>query len=285
MLHAPGHDMGTHEELVQMHLQLLRHMDHLTQVLQPQSPLLHKEVLLLNTSQDAQFTVRLPFAARWVNVINQTAATLYLADGEPGAQPNDVLPIPAYTVQALPMDDVQILTVYQSGAAAAGANALILQASTQLLATGAANHGVQATMATTPPLETVTPRLIATIPYTDFPASTSYYPYYAGVLTRHARARTFQLYNTMDQSLASNNFAFYDSALGIPESATAQFAYPSANVIGAGPGHVSVLASEEASANEDGLSAAHVDSIQMILSMGATAPTSGNVLVYVSELL
>ena len=134
-----------------------------------------------------------------------------------------------------------------------------------------------------PPLDPVTPRLLATIPYTDFTtASSSIYPYYLSSLTRSARQRTFMIYNTMNQPLTSNALAFYDSVLGITgQPGIAQTAVFTA----AGSNAVSTVTSESASASSQGLVASHVDSFQAVLGIGATLPTSGNVYIYVSELL
>lgn len=136
---------------------------------------------------------------------------------------------------------------------------------------------------TIPPLDSVTPKLIATIPYSQFTtASSNIYPYYSGVLTRSARERTFILYNTMNQALTASSLAFYDSILGIggqPGIArTAVFTPP-------GIDSVTYTTSEMASNQGEGLVASHMDSLQAILGIGATLPTSGNLLIYVSELL
>ena len=132
-------------------------------------------------------------------------------------------------------------------------------------------------------LQSVTPKLIATIPYSDFTtASANIYPYHVSVLTRSARARTFMVYNTMNQPLTANSLAFYDSALGISgQPGIAQTAVFTA----AGSDAVSTVTSESASASSQGLVASHVDSFQAILGIGATLPTSGNVYIYVSELI
>lgn len=132
-------------------------------------------------------------------------------------------------------------------------------------------------------LQPITPKLLATIPYSDFTtASGSIYPYYLSVLTRNARARTFQIYNTMNEPLTSNALAFYDSALGVTgQPGIAQTAVFTA----AGSNAISTVTSESASASSQGLVASHVDSFQAVLGIGATLPTSGDVYIYVSELL
>ena len=147
-----------------------------------------------------------------------------------------------------------------------------------------ANGSTQVSLTgTVPPLDPITPKLIATIPYTDFTvASDNIYPYWVSVLTRSARERTFLVYNTMNQPLTASSLAFYDSVLGIAGqpgiARTAVFTPP-------GTGAVSYTTSEMSSNQGEGLVASHVDSLQAILGIGATLPTSGNVLIYVSELL
>lgn len=137
---------------------------------------------------------------------------------------------------------------------------------------------------TTPPLDTITPRMIATVHYSDFTvASANIVPYYPQVLTRNARERTIMVYNTMDVGLTTSNFAFYDSVLGIEGtpsiSETGNLGFPP------GSGSVSIGTSEESATNSQGIFASHVDSFQAILGVGSTLPTSGNVYIWVSELL
>ncbi|MHB1681600.1 MAG: hypothetical protein ACYCYO_02050 [Bacilli bacterium] len=136
---------------------------------------------------------------------------------------------------------------------------------------------------TVPPLDSITPKLLATIPYSQFTAvSSSIYPYWVSVLTRSARARTFMVYNTMNQPLTGNSLEFYDSILGIGgQPGIAQ----SAVFTAAGSNALSTVTSESASASSQGLVASHVDSLQATLGIGATLPTSGNVQIWVSELL
>ena len=151
------------------------------------------------------------------------------------------------------------------------------------LAPGSSAIGTVSLTGNMPPLDSVTPKLLATIPYTDFTtASSSIYPYYLSSLTRSARQRTFMIYNTMNQPLTSNALAFYDSVLGITgQPGIAQTAVFTA----AGSNAVSTVTSESASASSQGLVASHVDSFQAVLGIGATLPTSGNVYIYGSELL
>lgn len=136
-----------------------------------------------------------------------------------------------------------------------------------------------------PPLATITPSLIATIPYSDFTtASSSYYQYLPATMHRHARARSILLTNTMNESLTSVGFFPYDSdtAEGTPSGVGGGFTW------GSGPGSgggVMTLTSEQASQGGAGALATHVDSFQIGLGMGATLPTSGDVYIHLTELL
>ena len=135
-----------------------------------------------------------------------------------------------------------------------------------------------------PPLDPVTPKLIATIPYSDFTvASSNINPYYAGVLTRSARERTFMVYNDLNEALTTCAFNFYDTILGI--SGQPQLNGLASLSTPPGVGQVSIGTSEETTSGTEGLLASHVDSFQAALGIGATLPTSGNVYIYVSELL
>lgn len=263
-----------HDELIQMHIDLMRHVTHLTNALQPQKRLLHKEVLLLNTSAAAQFTVRLPFAARWINVINQTAAMLYLADGEPGPQPNDAIPVPPYTVQTVALDDVQILSVYQGGAATSGANALVLQASTDVFPSGATNQAVQAQLVgNNVPQANPIPRLLATTPYTAVSTTTAWFVRASGLLSRNAISRTFIWANSLNIALSSADMWFYDSTL--PDE-------PS-------DGGNTAITTGAIAANAQTIQAQNnylgIDSCVTNFSAVTTAPTSGNLYLYVVETL
>lgn len=124
------------------------------------------------------------------------------------------------------------------------------------------------------------PRKVATIPYTSFTtASTTIWPYFVGVLNRAARARTFLVFNGLNQPLTSLAAVIYDSQVvaGSPASSN--------NIPMDTPGVNAfvVNSSEEASASSRGRLAAHGDSLQIGLGMGATLPTQGAVTVYVTE--
>lgn len=131
------------------------------------------------------------------------------------------------------------------------------------------------------PLYAGEPKLIATIPYTSFAANTTIYPYYKGVLTRNARSRTYAVYNTMDQQLSAGfEFNPYDStAAAEPPGIQGGFTWGS----GVAQDQFAIVSSELGSSGGAGILAAAVDSFQGGYAMGATAPTSGNLYVYINE--
>lgn len=122
------------------------------------------------------------------------------------------------------------------------------------------------------------PRLVGTVPYSSFSANTTIYPVFMQVLSRNARQRTFIFSNTLNQPIGISNISLTDSLIdpsggynfgdGIGQLATN---------IPANTGYA-VYTSELRSAL-----IAHVDSFQVSISMGSTAPTSGNVQIYVVE--
>ena len=128
------------------------------------------------------------------------------------------------------------------------------------------------------------PVLVATFPYSAFSASTTYYPYIAGKFSRLAVARTFILYNTMNEAVGTTvGFYPYDSSIvQSPSNIAGGFTWTATIAATSG---VLTLSSQLASAGNAGLLTAAVDSFQLSLPMGATAPTSGDLYVYVVEQL
>lgn len=127
------------------------------------------------------------------------------------------------------------------------------------------------------------PRLIQSIPYSDFSASTTYYPYFAQSLTRNARHRTYNVHNLLNVNLSGNiGFFPYDSNVSAtPAVIGSGFNYtPSA---GLSSGSQIPLNDQLASGGNVGALAAAVDSFQGAYTVGATAPTSGSVDVYMTE--
>lgn len=126
-------------------------------------------------------------------------------------------------------------------------------------------------------------KTIATIPYSDFSASTTYYPYYKNVLNPNAKVRTWTIANSMNEAITSSQVSMIDSEIGGSGSSPA-YAWENGMTLGdSGAGGANTQTSEDASGSASGMLASHVDSCQFSLGMGATAPTSGNLIVRVAE--
>lgn len=119
------------------------------------------------------------------------------------------------------------------------------------------------------------PVLLATIPYSQFTASTTKYTTLLSVLTRNVKARTFIITNTTDQPLSSLSMFMYDSTTDNPSTKTmaTTFSNPVANGV-----------IVDTSENKP-LLASHVDSVMIGTGMGATLPTTGNVKIYMVEMI
>jgi hypothetical protein len=126
---------------------------------------------------------------------------------------------------------------------------------------------------------TVGPRQIASIPYSQLPANTTGYFSEPHVLSRHARARTLIVTNSTTVGISSLSAGPYDSAI-----ATSPPVSVMVNLVAPIPGAETIATSEEASSNSSGLLAAHVDSVLIAIGIGSTAPSSGAVTTYVTEL-
>ena len=115
------------------------------------------------------------------------------------------------------------------------------------------------------------PKLLGTFPYSDFSASGSYGMVVAG-LSRNARERTFTIYNDLNESLTSLEVYPYDSTTpSTPHNTEVTLVTPLTGQ--------STVANSQAYSNL----AAAVDSMNFVGGMGATAPTSGNIYIYVTE--
>lgn len=124
------------------------------------------------------------------------------------------------------------------------------------------------------PLAATAPKLIATVNFSQLTASSTLNIAFPSVLNRNARQRTFIFYNSLNQpTSAAVNAIPYDSTIGFiaigGDSTTI-------GTLGS-PARVSIVSESHPSL------AAHVDSIWMSIPMGATAPTSGSLQVYVVE--
>ena len=131
------------------------------------------------------------------------------------------------------------------------------------------------------PLVAGAPVLLATVPFSSFTANATYYAVLTSKLSRNARQRTFILVNTMNQPTSAAPTLFpYDSAT---QSNTKTSSYTFSGALAAGQQITDT--SDNGSQAGAGLLASHVDSANIGMAMGATAPTSGNVYIYVVELL
>lgn len=131
------------------------------------------------------------------------------------------------------------------------------------------------------PLTANAPTLLATVPYGKFTAL-AYSEYLKGVFHRNARQRTFVVLNETNQGLNTVNLSMWDSAITATGNPIVSDSF---GMTAPGSGALSVVASEEGSNGAAGRLAAHLDSIQVSMTYTTTAPTSGNVLLYVVELL
>jgi hypothetical protein len=120
------------------------------------------------------------------------------------------------------------------------------------------------------------PVLIGTIPYTQFLASATKFANYDRVLNRRAKSRTFIFCNTMNQSITGPSINPYEStvkgALGVGGEGSA---------ISSISTQFMLVTTDEARLQ----TTANVDSVSFALGMGATAPTSGDLKIYVVEVL
>ena len=132
-----------------------------------------------------------------------------------------------------------------------------------------------------PPWNAGAPVLIATIPYSQFTtASETTYVNVLAALHRQARERTWYIQNTMNQPLTSLTVGIFDSSLwNNPESS----GYYSFNAPSTGAQSLATGTSLNRSNGNAGYLGAAGDSFQIGMGIGATLPTSGNILVYCIE--
>ena len=134
---------------------------------------------------------------------------------------------------------------------------------------------------TLPSLTAGVPTLMLTVPYSDFTASVTFTKSLTSVLSRNARERTFLYINTLNETVTKLSMAFFDS--GIPDSyAHATEGWQDAGGIGS---NFENVYTSDSGTNNDGILRSHVDSVFVSLTMGATAPTSGSLSIYVVELI
>jgi hypothetical protein len=122
------------------------------------------------------------------------------------------------------------------------------------------------------PVDPGAPRKIATLPYSALPASGSATVTASAALVRGARSRTVLIQNTMDEATAAATVTLYDSTVtGNGSGLTAELGACAAGAV------------TGATSEMSGSLAAHVDSLSLTVTMGATAATSGNVNILVAE--
>lgn len=120
------------------------------------------------------------------------------------------------------------------------------------------------------------PKLIGTFGYADFGANTTFKAIMTAVLSRNAVSRSFVVANTLNEPVTSLDFYLFDSTLSTYANTGYGQNYLDAN--GVGTNAYAQYTSEDA-----GILAFHGDSLIIEMGMGATAPTAGEVQVYVVE--
>ena len=128
------------------------------------------------------------------------------------------------------------------------------------------------------PLVAAAPTLVATIPFGSIVASGTNYFKYTGVLHRNARARTVTLYSTLNQpGSATSAFFPFDSTI---YAGSILSGMNSANIGGQAVQNPGMVVGD---GDTSTLFGANVDSFFLSVPWGATAPTAGNLYVYVTE--
>lgn len=263
----------TYEKLHEAQLrELTRLTEHLTKA--PRSTWRLAELTGSNTPD-----VAVAFPAQMAYIDNASTASVQVrAPGDIAPSP----PIPAGGQGVWLMPGATQLTVSGTGTGQvrirflndAAARLLWQAPPSSVTAGGATQVALTGSLA---PLTAAAPKLIGTVPYTSFTASGTIYPSFKSVLSRNARRRTFYLYNTLNESLASAGYIPQDSALA---PAGVSVAHSEAASVIPAASQIVVDTSEQLP-----LLAAHVDSMALSLGMGATLPTSGAVYLYVTEVL
>jgi hypothetical protein len=125
---------------------------------------------------------------------------------------------------------------------------------------------------------TIGPTLISTIPYTQFTASATLFKSYIGVLNRAAKMRTFHFINNLDKEIPANITIYVTDSVFNPtvERMGASTGLVNSKILPQGGNNASI---------PSGGNIINGDSCLMTLPMGSAAPTSGNVLIYVTEVM
>ncbi len=122
------------------------------------------------------------------------------------------------------------------------------------------------------------PRSLGSIPYTDLVAGGTY-TWFVGGLSRMAKARSVVVTNATDVTVTGLTWEPFDSTLSTLNNTGSSASY---NMGGVAAGSYGQYTSETGSAA--GLLAAHFNSIALEITIGATAPTSGEIALNVVEI-
>jgi DNA replication protein DnaD len=119
------------------------------------------------------------------------------------------------------------------------------------------------------------PTLLATITAAQFTASTTKFQTLSGTLSRNAKVRTIMVVNSLDQGITTTTIYMYDSINNTATNKVVNFTLTTPVASG-----MTVDTSENKP-----LLATHVDSFMIGFAIGATAPLSGDVKVYMTEIM
>lgn len=123
----------------------------------------------------------------------------------------------------------------------------------------------------------IAPVLIDTIPFSSFTVNNSLFKTYSAKLNRNAKKRVFIVKDGMDQPLSSLIFYLMDSTVYIGGALSGDNFSASNKPLANNTGFYS--------SNTNPLLGAPADSLGVSIGMGATAPTTGNVYIYVTEVI
>lgn len=130
------------------------------------------------------------------------------------------------------------------------------------------------------------PKLLVTIPFTEFTAGGSYTAYFDETLKRDIRKRTFILFNKMDQGLAEERVNFYDTKVSANRRTAGMNYATRVNV--ANNNAMQILDSGDSNlfnGPDSNYLNAPVNSFSMFFKMGTTAPIKGELQVWLTEVL
>ncbi|PSR33032.1 MAG: hypothetical protein C7B46_11560 [Sulfobacillus benefaciens] len=126
------------------------------------------------------------------------------------------------------------------------------------------------------PGQVTAPTLIGTFGYADFAADATYSANMVGDLHRNAKQRSFIISNTLNEAITEVVMYLFDSTQDANNNAAGGMNYTDSGGIGS-------LGYGQYTSEAAGILAAHFDSVMVNMTMGATAPTAGEVQIYVVE--